>query len=102
MVKSGMDTLFAFPVEPRRTIAAGEKPPSPERTLEAGRAKIRLWNAWAYRGAPGERQGRGGADTPSPALGKKAPRSAGRVSSRDFHPYGGPCPPLSREDRDTG
>jgi hypothetical protein len=58
MVKSGSDTAFSFPVEPRRIIAAGAEPPSPERTLEAGRAKIRLWNAPRYRGGQGERQGR--------------------------------------------
>ena len=59
MVKSGSDTAFSFPVEPRRIIAARAEPSSPERTLEAGRAKIRLWNAPAYRGGQGERQGRG-------------------------------------------
>src|SRR5271169_920563 len=59
MVKSGRDTAFSFPVKPRRTIAAGAKPPSPERTLKAGRAKIRLWNGRAYTGGRGEKQGQG-------------------------------------------
>jgi hypothetical protein len=57
MEKSGSDTAFSFPVGPRRIIAARAKLPSPERTLEAGRAKIRLWNERAYRGGQGGRQG---------------------------------------------
>ena len=54
-MKSGRDTAKTFPVEPRRIMSAGRTRP-PERTLEAGRAKIRLWNGRAYRGGPGERQ----------------------------------------------
>src|SRR5277367_250881 len=57
MEKSGSDTASSFPVGPRRIIAARAKLPSPERTLEAGRAKIRLWNERAYRGGQGGRQG---------------------------------------------
>src|SRR3984885_11051326 len=57
MEKSGSDTAFSFPVGSRRIIAARSKLPSPERTLEAGRAKIRLWNERAYRGGQGGRQG---------------------------------------------
>ena len=55
MVKSGSDTAESFPVEPRRIMSAGRTRP-PERTLEAGRAKIRLWNGRGYRGRGSERQ----------------------------------------------
>lgn len=58
MEKSGSDTAFSFPVGPRRIIAARAKLPSPERTLEAGRAKIRLWNERHIEEGRGEGKGR--------------------------------------------
>ena len=56
MVKSGSDTAESFPVEPRRIMSA-ERTRPPERTLEAGCAKIRLWNGRGYKGGCRQRQG---------------------------------------------
>ena len=55
--------VYPFRLSLGGSLGEGEAPP-PERTLEAGRAKIRLWNERAYRGGRGE--GKGGCRATGP------------------------------------